>query len=414
MQDKRFTWMHSGQPGALQMDGVKLSDGQILKVLDCALIDGFNSLTPAAVEIVATGVKLTYTEEHGYENRQLLMVTGATDAKLNGKHRIIAKTSNTLIINCTGVVNITGSIITKVAPLGFESIFGNATTGKRAYRSRNLEGTRTVLYLDTTLPTGHGYSTTNPAKRAMVSMCENMTTLGTEINSYTKTINAKTVNKNGKLFWYQARPSTRTEPTVSIEYRSWVIIGNGDVFYLLNDWQDWTTQEYKLRDLYAFGDVVSLGGETDQHNCMWIGAIATNDEDKYYTASTGAELGGDIDTSPIGLFIKDHTGVGDVQPFVLTTCGYNTAHQSGHNIDVYKITTPNPASQSLVCFPIHALTKKGIRGTLPGILSLPHDMNNDIAGWDKLITQNILTVAVFYTRATTGYENGFYAFDMGD
>lgn len=414
MRDSRFTWMHSGQTGAAQMDGVKLSDGQILKVLDSALIDGFNPQNVVSATIVTTGVKLTYAEEHGYETRQLVTVTGATDVKLNGKHRVIEKTSTTLIIDCVGVSDVTGTMVTRVAPLGFESIFGNTTANKRAYRSTNLEGTRTVLYLDASLPTGHGYSSTNPAKRVMVSMCENMTVLGTEINSYTKTINAKTTRKNGTLFWYQARPSTRTEPTTSIEYRSWVIVGNGDVFYLLNDWQDWTTQEYKLRDMYAFGDVLSLGGETDQHNCMWIGAIAPNDEDKYSTASTGGELGGDVATSPIGLFIKDHTGVGDVQPFVMTTGGYSTVQQSGHNTDALTIPTPNPASSSLICFPIHALTKKGIRGSLPGILALPHHMNNNIGGWDKVITKDILTVAVFYSRATTGYENGFYAFDMGD
>ena len=414
MIDNRFTWMHSGQIGSPQMDGVKLSDGQILKVLDAALVDGYNPQTAATATIVPNGVKLTYTNEHGYENKQIITIVGASDAKLNGRHRIIERTKNDIVVNAVGVSVVTGTFNTRVAPLGFESIFGNTTVGKRAYRSANLEGTRTVLYLDTTLPTGHGYSTTNPAKRAMVSICENMTTIGTEINSYTKTINAKTVNKNGSLFWYQARPVTRTEPTTSIEYRSWVIVGNGDIFYLFNDWQDWTTQDYRLRDLYAFGDATSLGGETDQYNCLWIGAITANDQDVYNTASTGGEIGGDIDTAPIGFFIKEHTGVGDLQRFVFTNNGYNTTYQTGSNASTYFVPTPNPVSASLLGFPLYALTKKGIRATIPKLLSLPHNLMNNIGSWDLVVTGDTLTVGVFSTRATTGYSSGFYAFDLGD
>ena len=414
MQDKRFTWMHSGQVGAAQMDGVKLSDGQILGVLDCALVDGFNLLTPESSVKTTSTVTFTYAADHGYENKQILLVSDAEDVNLNGRHRIISKTINTVTIDASGVTDLSGAIVTKVAPLDFESIFGSTTTGKRAYRSKNPESTRTVLYLDTTLPTSSGYSTANPAKRAMVSLCENMTEIGIEINSYTKTIDDKTRQKNRSLFWYQSRPGTKTEATISIEYRSWVIVGNGDVFYLFNEWQDWTGMQSKLRDMYAFGDADSLGGEADQHNCMWMGAINPNDVTNFMTASTGGLLGGSYDSEACGFFIKDHTGIGGIQKFVMTTDGYADYRYTGHNQTLARIPSPNPASQSLICFPIHTLTSKGLRATLPKILALPHDMLNNRAGWDLTITDNLLTVAVFYSRATTGEENGFYAIDLGD
>lgn len=414
MQDKRFTWMHSGQTGAPQMDGVKLSEGQMLNVLDAGLVNGFNPQNVSTVKVTASSVTLTYATDHGYELRQLVLVTGATDAKLNGKHRVIAKTRETITLDAKGVTVTTGTITTKIAPLGFESIFGNSTPLKRAYRSANLEGTRTVLYLDASLPTGHGYNATNPAKRLMVDLCEDMTVLGTQINSYTSTINKRGTYKNGSLFWYQARPYTKTEPTVSVEFRPWVIVGNGDVFYIFNEWQDYNAMGNKLRDLYAFGDVDSLGGDTDQYNCMWMGAITENDIDGIYQASTGGQIGGDIDSAGVGFFIKDHTGVGTIQKFVLSPDGRAAVGYSGHSLDVPLIPFPNPASQSMVCLPLHTLTNKGLRATMPRLMSIPQHLQSNIATHDLTITGNILTVAVFYTNRTSGLENGFYAIDLGD
>ena len=414
MQDNRFTWMHSGQSGAPQMDGVKLSEGQILKVLDAGLVNGFNPQNAASVTGTASTVTITYAGPHGYELRQLVLISGATDAKLNARHRIIEKTRETITIDAKGITSFTGTIVTKIAPLGFESIFGSNDPLKRAYRSANLQGTRTVLYLDASLPTGHGYNSTNPAKRLMVSLCQDMTVLGTQINSYTDAVNKKTTNKNGSLFWYQARPYTRTEPTISVEYRPWVIVGNGDVFYLFNEWQDYNTMGYKLRDLYAFGDVPSLGGSTDQYSCMWIGAIVQNDADVMYQASTGGQIGGDIDSAPIGFFIKDHTGTGTLQNFVFSVDGTAGYHYTGHSTDTPLIPFPNPVSQSILGFPIYTITKKGLRSFMPRLLSIPQHMQSNIASYDLTITDNLLTVAVFYANRTSGTENGFYAINLGD
>lgn len=414
MQDKRFTWIHSGQTGAPQMDGVKLSEGQLLKVLDAGLVTGFNTQNAIKATSTASTVTLTYAAGHGYELRQLIEVNGATDTKLNGRHRVIEKTKETITLDAKGVTVFTGSIITKIAPLGFESMFGDTDPLKRAYRSANLQGTRTVLYLDASLPTGHGYNTANPSKRLMVNICQDMTVLGTQINSYTDAVNKKTTYKNGSLFWYQARPYTKTDPTVNVEFRPWVIVGNGDVFYLFNEWQDYNPIGNKLRDLYAFGDVTSLGGATDQYNCLWIGAITKNDADTMYQASTGGQIGGDIDTTPIGFFIKDHTGTGTLQNFVFSTDGSAAVRNTGHSAEVPLIPFPNPVSQSILGFPIYTLTKKGLRALMPRLLSIPQHIQNNIATYDLAITGNILTVAVFYSSQTSGIENGFYAIDLGD
>lgn len=414
MSDKRFTWIHSGQLNAPQMDGVKLSEGQFLKVLDATLANGFNPQTVTSVAKTTTTVTLTFPNEHGYELKQLVVISGATDSKLNGRHRVTARTRETITVDAKDVVDLTGTLVVKVAPLGFESMFGDAVPLKRAYRSTSLNSTRTVLFLDGTLPTGAGYNTTNPAKRYMVDLCENMTTLGTAINSYTAVMNNKVKNKNGSMFWYQARPNGKLDACVASEYRSWVIVGNGDIFYLFNEWQDYTTLDYKLRDLFAFGDIDSLGADADQFNCMWIGSMQPNDIDGMCISALGASVGGDLVSAPTGLFIKEYTGVGTLQPFSFTTNGSTTEKYSGKSTESYVIPTPNPVSQSLICFPIHALTKTGLRGSFPGLMYIPQHLASNRASYDLTFTGNVLTVATAVSRMTSSTENGFYAIDLGD
>ena len=414
MSDKRFTWIHSGQLNAPQMDGVKLSEGQMLKVLDAVLATGFNPQTATSATGTTTNVTLTFPGEHGYELKQIVTITGATDAKLNGRHRVLARTRETITVDAKGVTAFTGTIVAKVAPLGFESLFGDTVPLKRAYRSTNIESTRTVLYLDGTIPTGAGYNTANPTKRYMVDLCENMTTLGTQINSYTAVINNKTKSKNGSMFWYQARPSGKLDPCTATDFRSWVIVGNGDVFYLFNEWQDYSVLDSKLRDLYVFGDIDSLGADADQYNCVWAGSMQANDIDGLHHASLGASVGGDIDSYPTGFFIKEYTGIGTLQPFSFTTNGSVTEKSSGKSVETYAIPTPNPVSQSLICFPIHGLTKSGLRGTFPGLMYLPQDLNNNRASYDLAFTGNVITVATALGRNSSSTDNGFYAIDLGE
>src|SRR5690606_28768003 len=98
----RFTWMHSGQVGAPQMNGASGSNGQMLQVLDACLIDGFNPQTVTMATKTATTVTLTFGVVHSYAERQIVTVSGATDAALNGRHRVVSTTTNTITIDAVG------------------------------------------------------------------------------------------------------------------------------------------------------------------------------------------------------------------------------------------------------------------------------------------------------------------------
>ena len=410
-----FTWMHSGQAGAPQISGSVTSNGDMLKALDACLIDGFNEQTVESVLLEAGTATLDFGfTNHGYELRQRVTISGADDVALNGSHRVVALTPRTITINILGVTQTTGAITTKVSPLGWESIFGATDPLKRAYRSLNPETTQTVLYLDMSLPTGHGYASV-PIKRAMVSMCADMQVLGEQLGSYTDAKNDYAKNPNGCLFWYQCRGSDKNSNTSSNELGPWVVVGNGDVFYFFTTITDRTNiRSRPVRDLYVFGDMPSFGGESDSFNCFWQGAYNISDATTVSTSTNGAKVTGTISTTSAGYsayFIRDHTGLVDMELASLTPSGgrggYNTGYTGG-------VIFPNPVNNSIVAVPVYVISATSLRCAAPRLLAIPQelDQSNPI-NFDLVIADNILTVAVHYGSGS-GDLYGYFAIDMGD
>lgn len=417
MADKRFTWMHSGQQGAPQMTGAKNSEGQLLQVLDACLIDGFNPQTAISLSKTATSVTLVYGVAHGYELSQDVMVTGASDSNLNGRHRVIAKTDTSLTIRAAGITSVTGTIVTKVAPLDFESIFGVTDPLKRAYRSKNIQSTQTVLYLDMGLPASHGYNSANPAKRAMVDLCENMTELGVQINSYTNTFNRRPENRNGQMFWYQARAYAKSTAVSDTDNNDWVVVGNGDFFYLFNDWQRYTLATAKNRDWCAFGDVPSFY-DGDNFNCFWAGSVNKNDATPIYWSFNKATLGGDPDIysygsepAAVGFFIKPSTGMGDLQSVSLSIDGIES-HTLASGAEPSALAATNTINDTLIGLPIYLYSSnKSLRGAAPNLKALPHDLLDNLS-LDLAIADGNLLVAVS-KDGFTDHKYGFFALSLG-
>lgn len=426
MAEDRITWMHSGQLGAPQMNGAAGSNGQMLQVLDACLADGFNPQTVTAATKTATTVTLTFGVSHGYIERQLLLITGATDAALNGKHRVIAATTNTVTIDAVGITATTGAITTKVAPLGFESIFGSTDPLKRAYRSQNMQTTQTVLYLDMTIPASSGYHATNPLKRAIVSMCEDMTTLGTQINSYTDAKNNFAANANGAMFWYQARSDLKTSEVTASANLKWVLFGNGDYFYFLPAWQTYNLTATRLlqRDLFGFGDIKGFD-ENNSYSCFWVGAYGDNDSQKLYQAANGGRINGDpsyfkYDASQAGaagFFIKPTSGVGGLEQFSLVTTGIldlSRSNQSGINFltSLNYVAFPNLTSQTLLSSPLYACVKNSnfyLRSEMGCLRAIPQDLKEN-QSLDLNVVDDVVIVAVA-ANGVYDFRTGFLAID---
>ncbi|MGO3642351.1 MAG: hypothetical protein ACTJFK_10345, partial [Psychrobacter sp.] len=227
-----FTWMHSGQLGATVLNSLASTpNGQMLKMLDACLVDGFNIQTVLSVTINGSDIILTFGLPHGYALRQKITVSGSNDPLLNGSHRIISLTTDTVTLKISGVTNTTGIVKTKVSPLDFESVIGNSKPLVRGYRSKDPTSTKTVLHLDMSYPEGAGYSTTSPARRAMVTACTGIDEAGAPIGDYFAAIHNRPTYVNGSLFWHEARDYSKTRAVDDTDPLSWVIVGNGRYFY---------------------------------------------------------------------------------------------------------------------------------------------------------------------------------------
>lgn len=421
----RFNFFSSNQPNAPQMNGANGSEGQLLQVLDACLVTGFNQQTVSSVSVNGDLVTLKYGVHHGYMARQLIIVTGATDNNLNGEHRIIEVLGNDLVIKKAGVTQTTGTIATKLAPLNWESVFGTSQPLQRAYRSKNSQSTKTVLFLDMSLPTGHGYHLSQPAKRAMVTLCQDMQTIGVPINDYTVSVNDKEKAKNGCLFWYQKREAGKERAVNSTKNNSWVIVGNGDYFLLFNAWSSYNSalDGQNFRDLLGFGDCISVAGDYDRFNTFLFACNNPDDRIGVYSAGQGAVLNKatkSIDNITnnqfyffnTGIFIKDFNGLGGVIRFSPSdSCLFSTENNLTAYTGLGNIAFPNPANLSLVVRPIELVQENHtLRGIIPRLLSIKNFIETES---DLLIIDNVLLIKV-QKIDSTGAQPAYYGFDVGD
>ena len=139
-------FLHNLQSGAPQLDGLA---GSLIGILDACLVSGFG--LQAATITVASGVAtLTTPLAHGFGLHQVVEVAGATPSGLNGRQRVLSRTTTAITFDATGIADgaATGSITVKLAPAGWSKVYSG--TNKAAYRSNNVSGSQTYLRVDDT------------------------------------------------------------------------------------------------------------------------------------------------------------------------------------------------------------------------------------------------------------------------
>lgn len=416
MLDK-FTYMHSKQLGAPQVGAHSNANGQLLQMLDACLINGWGSKVAASATVALNKITLSYGVAHGYLKKQIISVSGANQAAINGNHRIDSVTVDTITLTIDGVMDATGTITTKVAPLGFQSVFGSANPLKRAYRSANPLGTQTVLYLDMGYPASSGYAATNPATRAMVSLCEDMTTLGTQIGSYTNGVNNFASNPNGSLFWYQSRSTSKVAAVTLSENQSWVIVGNGDLFYLFIRWSGYSNASNleAYRDFYAFGDVKGLDDADTIYNCIFMGSASANDLTTTSTySSLGSAIGDGIATgsNTKSFFISDTTGLQELQGFSVIESFPSQKWESGFTKSTSLPPYPLKFGGLLLTIPLLlSVGIDGFRAKLPLVRAIPQNLAENKA-LDLTYIDTNLIVGMHNARTSSFSGLGFLAIDL--
>ncbi len=127
-------YFYGSQAGAPALG--TLGTGDLKRVLDACLVDGYNSQTLTSLQIsgspgMAVGVKTA----HGFRDQQILRIAGATPSGFNGDFRVNVIDADTFSYDPGSSVSgsATGTITAMVAPLGWSRAFTG--TNQAAYRA---------------------------------------------------------------------------------------------------------------------------------------------------------------------------------------------------------------------------------------------------------------------------------------
>lgn len=344
--------------------------GQILKVLDAALITGCCPNSVANISIVGNYIKLNFGVAHGYLKYQFITLEGASSPLLNKSHRIQMLDTTSVSILKGDISDLSGSITAKISPLGWESIFGNGSATKRAYRSKDITSTRTVLYLDCELK-GAGYAQ-NPIKKAVVNMCRDMTTLGEQVDSYTSVANSAPTD--GELHWFQAVARYPLESTSS-RTSNWVIVGDGKLFYFFINNAQYQAGETLTKGIYMFGDLPKTSPEI-QYNCVLFCSrvsLPTNNAATYTSVAHGMGSYMNGGASTAALFTKDLEGLLPLEQSGWSSNLGAAGAASGRG----GFSTSNPLQVGYIFSPVisRRLPSRAYGGTFPYIKGVASDFS---------------------------------------
>lgn len=341
--------------------------GDLIALLDACLINGLNLLTVPSLAVSGGVATATYATTHGYLAGQVLLIAGAAPAGLNGEHLISAVTTTTLTFSdFTGVADgpASGSISSRIAPLGgWSKPF--AAAQKAVYRSDDVQGARLCLRLDDT----GGLSALARGYEAM-----------TDADSGTGPF--PTPAQMANYFWRKSDAEDTTP-------RTWSLIGDGRLFYLLIA----SNASLLACEGFWFGDLVSYKA-ADAYPCGIGGDI---------TAAGGGYLGvynyfSRVDTQEGAFLARAHTQTGGAQAISKRGSGLQT--QAG----VDGITYPNPADNGLLLHRPLLAVEGGttVRGEFPGLLqpvqNLPLAHGDIVTDIEQLPGRRVLMLA------TAGYS----------
>lgn len=199
-------YFHAEQVGAPTLNGVQ---GTLINLLDACLVNGFGLKAVDSLVVAGNVATVTVTTGHSMQPDMVALIEGATPAGLNGEKRVIAASSTTFTFAAPGISDqtATGTITTKVAPLGWEKVF--SATNVAVYRASSVEGTRMFYRFDET----------GDARGARVRGYETMSDASTGTNPF-----PSTAQHPDALNWMKAG-------TADSSPRDWTIIGDHRTIY---------------------------------------------------------------------------------------------------------------------------------------------------------------------------------------
>lgn len=238
---KYFVHTNTNAP---QLDNVQ---GSMITVLDACLVNGLTLGTVNSMTATGTTITVNFGSTHNLLRFQVVKITGAAQAEYNGEHRILSVPTTSSVTfevaTAPSASPATGTIVASLPSLGWSLPFTG--TGKRAYKNTDAESP----YLRVVDAVDPSYSETY-AKYAKVGMVESMTSIDAMLGHQVPFdptnpdknwigTGSGTMAINGWAKWIYASAIAETTNgaktgTPTAVARTWVVVGNGEVFYIFN------------------------------------------------------------------------------------------------------------------------------------------------------------------------------------
>jgi hypothetical protein len=369
--------------------------GPVISVLDACLVDGWNLTTVDSLTVSNNVVTANISAGHGFVKWQVIQVAGATPSGLNGEHRVTEVTTNTVKFEVSGVANgtATGTITLKIAPLAWVKAFSG--TNKAAYQ------------IDT-------------AKYPQASTClirfdDNVSNYCTRLAGFTA---MTSVDVGTGQFPTDGQQSSglwllKNQDSSTTAYRPWFLVGDGRMFYFgIASYTD--TPTYGGPTWAAFGEFQSVTNG-DAFDFIVAGNYpndSTPSPDQSYTFCNASR-------ESYQYLARSYDGISQSARF--TSRSWPTSY-SGSGEGSAPLAYPNGPNNGLYLCPLEIMETGSYgyhhRGTYPGVLMLPHRLNNRIvpdrqtAVLDDAIAGFEGKVVGFFPTAYSGSERGVVAFDL--
>jgi hypothetical protein len=363
-----------------------ITPGTLIALLDSCLVTGFGVKTASTVT-VASGIATVNIAAggHSFEKDVVMLVSGATPAGLNGEKRVLTTGTTNITFDATGITDqvATGTIIVKMAPVGWEKAFSG--TNVAVYRSTDVTGTRMFLRVDDT-------GTIN----AMVAGYESMSDVDTGTGRF-----PSTVQMPGGFYW----------PKGNQPIKAWTLIADSKTFYL-HTHANVDVNVLGIGGWVAgFGDFSSLKSG-DAYSCFITGATTNIASNTGHTPNCLTHVVSTLLIDQTGVAIaRAYTGLGGSAiaskicesyfPYVSGFSGYSSA----------AALYPNPVDNSLLVSN-YLLMEAGpsVRGRLPGILFLPQsshtffEWRQKLDGQGHLAGRQLMTIKGAAPITSTSYS----------
>lgn len=314
---------HAEQVGAPTVNGVQ---GTLINMLDACLVNGFGLKSVDSLVVAGNVATVNITTGHSMQPDMVALMEGATPSGLNGEKRVISTTTNSFTFAAPGISDqtATGTITTKVAPLGWEKPF--SATNVAVYRPSSVEGTRMYLRVDESAD----------GREARVRGYENMTDATTGTGPFPTTSQLAS-----GLFWPKAS-------TTGSNQRDWTIIGDHRTVYVHLNCVDSGSSPNDFRKngcVWSFGDFIPFR-VGNPYACLLQGT-STGQYGQNGSMTSAAEYASSgFENTNLIYMPRNFTAVGGAASVIQRASGSWSG--SGNSGNVNQICFPNGPDNGLV------------------------------------------------------------------